>query len=81
MDYVLIVFSSLTTANKMNSELTKKFSVNGKVMQTPKGIPLKSCSYCIKLPAANAKTYWEFIKSYNVFTKGMYLERNLTKII
>ena len=42
MEYVLIVFSSLTTANKIKSELEKKYSIKSRVIQTPKNIPVKT---------------------------------------
>ena len=58
MEYVLIVFSSLTTANKIKSELEKKYGIKSKVIQTPKSIPIKSCSYCIRLALADSKKSW-----------------------
>ncbi len=81
MEFVLIVFSSLTTANKIKSELEKKYSIKSKVLQTPKNIPVKSCSYCVKVSEADMSKAWNMVKSLDVYTKGVFREKDFKKII
>lgn len=80
MEYVLLVFSSLTTANKIKTEIEKKYSIKSRVMQTPKNVPVKSCSYCLRILYKDAEKVWNFVKSYDVYTKGVYSEKNYNRI-
>ena len=48
MNYILIVFASVTTANRIKTLLAKKFGIDSVVIQTPKSIGEKTCSYCLK---------------------------------
>ncbi len=81
MKFVLIVFSSLTTANKIKSELEKRYSIKSKVIQTPKNIPVKSCSYCVKVLESDMSKAWNMVKSLDVYTKGVFGEKDFKKII
>lgn len=81
MNHVLIVFGSLTTANKINKELERKLRISSRVMQTPKNIPLKSCSYCLRINSENLNKVWDFIKELDVYTKGVYSEGDYSKIL
>lgn len=81
MDNVLIVFLSMTTANRIKSELEKRYGIKSKVMQTPKTIPVKSCSYCIKLSSADLNKAWNMIKGMDIYTKGVYRESDNSKLI
>lgn len=81
MSNVLIVFASLTTANKIKKELEKRFGIPSNVLQTPKAIPLKSCSYCIRISKDNLQTAWDFVKKNDVYTKGVYQESDYSKIL
>ena len=80
MNNILIVFASLTTANKVKSELEKRFGISSKVMQTPGAIKLKSCSYCLRISDDNLNTALGFIKENDVRTKGAYRESDYSKI-
>ena len=81
MSKVLIVFASATTANKIKSELERKFSIKSSVVQTPNNIGLKSCSYSVKLSEGDLYTAWNLIKNVNVYTKGVYRESDYSKIL
>jgi len=81
MNKVLIVFASATTANKIKSELERKFSIKSTVVQTPSKIGLQSCSYSIKLSEIDLHTAWNLIKNANVYTKGVYRESDYSKIL
>ena len=71
----------MTTANKIKSELEKKLGIKSKVMQTPKSIPVKSCSYCIKLDYNDLQKAWNLVQSMDVYTKGVYREIDNSKVI
>lgn len=81
MENVLIVFLSMTTANRIKSELERRYGIKSKVMQTPKTIPVKSCSYCIRLAAGDLQKTWNMIKNLDVYTKGVYRESDNSKMI
>lgn len=81
LNNVLIVFASITTANKIKSELEKRYSIVSKVVQTPKAVPVKSCSYCIKLSEENLYKAWSMIKMSGVYTKGVYRESDYSKLL
>ena len=81
MSKVLIVFASATTANKIKSELERKFSIKSSVVQTPSNIGLKSCSYSVKLSEGDLYTAWNLIKNVNVYKKGVYRESDYSKIL
>ena len=48
MNYVLVVFASATTANRVKSVLQKKFGIKSVLIQTPKSLNVKGCSFCLK---------------------------------
>lgn len=81
LNNVLIVFASITTANKIKNELEKRFSIVSKVVQTPKAVPVKSCSYCIKLHEEDLYKAWNMIKMSGVYTKGVYRESDYSKLL
>ena len=81
MENVLIVFSSMTTANRIKSELEKRYGIRSKVLQTPKNIPLKSCSYCLRIAAGDLQKAWNMVKGMDVYTKGVYKESDYSKLI
>ncbi len=81
VDNILIVFASLTTANRIKSLLEKNHSVPSQVIQTPKAIPLKSCSYCLRIKEQYLYQSWNIIKNMDVYTKGVYRESDYSKIL
>ena len=81
MENVLIVFLSMTTANRIKSELERRYGIKSKVMQTPKTIPVKNCSYCIRLAAGDLQKALNMIKNLDVYTKGVYRESDNSKMI
>lgn len=81
MEYVLIVFGSRTTASRVSLELERNFKINSTVMQTPKKIPIKSCSYCIKAEKNKLKQIIQFLENMNVYTKGVYDFADYSKIV
>ena len=81
MNYVLIVFASITTANKIKNMLEKKLKIKSKVMQTPKSVPIKSCSYCLRVSEEDLPSVWRLVKSADVYTKGVFRESDYSKIL
>ncbi len=81
MSKVLIVFASATTANKIKSELERKFSIKSSVVQTPSNLGFRSCSYSVKLSENDLYTAWNLIKNVNVYTKGVYRESDYSKVL
>ena len=61
MKYVLVVFSSFATANRVKNLLKNKYNINSQILQTPGGINVKSCSYSLKLISAHIDTVWNIV--------------------
>lgn len=72
MNYVYVVFASFATANRVKSLLQKKYNIGSSLMQTPDGINLKSCSYCLKLRYDYADTVWNIICRNGLSSKGIF---------
>ena len=81
LDNVLVVFASLTTANRIKSMPEKRYSIPSTVIQTPKAIPVKSCSYCLRIKQQYLHTSWNMIKNADVYTKGVFKESDYSKIL
>ncbi len=81
MNYVLIVFSSFATANRVKSLLQKNFDIKSELMQTPSGITQKSCSYCLKLNKAHMDTAWNIVKKNGLSSKGIFSADGYTRLV
>ena len=46
---VLIVFASVTTANRVKSILDKKYGISSELVRSPASLHLEGCSYALKL--------------------------------
>ncbi|MBQ4629397.1 MAG: DUF3343 domain-containing protein [Clostridia bacterium] len=80
MDFCLVVFASATTVNRVKSVLLKKFQINSEIVQTPKAIPAKGCSYSLKIKTEYADVVWNLIKENGLSSKGIFRESNFEKI-
>ncbi len=81
MNYVLIVFSSFATANRVKSLLQKNFDIHSELMQTPNGINQKSCSYCLKLKQTHMETAWEIVKKNGLSSKGIFSAEDYVRLV
>lgn len=80
MNYVYVVFASFATANRVKSLLEKKYNITSWLMQTPSGIKLKSCSYCLKLSSSHIDTVWDIITRSSLSSKGIFSEGSFNKL-
>lgn len=80
MNYILVVFASFASANRVKSLLKNKFNITSAVVQTPGSINLKSCSYSLKLLAEHADTVWNIIKQNKLSSKGIYSASDYSKV-
>ncbi len=80
MKFCLIVFASATTANRVKSVLYKKFRINSTLMQTPKALPIVSCSYCLRFSIEHIDTVWDLVTQNGLSTKGIYREMDYEKL-
>lgn len=80
MNFVLIVFASATTANRLKSVLYKKFRINSEVIQTPASLSDKGCSYCLRVRFEHADTVWKIVRENGLSSKGIYSDTDYHKI-
>ena len=80
MNYVLVVFASATTANRVKSVLQKKFGIKSVLIQTPKSLNVKGCSFCLKTESANVDTIWKIVTDNGLSSKGAFREEDYFKI-
>lgn len=81
MNYVLIVFSSFATANRVKSLLEKNFDIKSELMQTPSGVNEKSCSYCLKLKRSHMDTAWNIVKKNGLSSKGIFSAEDYVRLV
>jgi len=80
MNYILVVFASVTTANRLKSLIRKKYGIESTLIQTPKAIGVKGCSYALKMEEKYVDTVWQVVTDSGVSSKGIYTEGNYFKI-
>ncbi|MBQ6895158.1 MAG: DUF3343 domain-containing protein [Clostridia bacterium] len=80
MNYILVVFASFATANRVKSLLKTNHNINSAVVQTPGGINIKSCSYSLKLSSDYADLVWNIVKSNKLSSKGIFSDSDYSRI-
>lgn len=80
MNYVLIVFASFATANRVKSLLQKNYNITSELIQTPSQIKIKSCSYSLKLKRNYMDTAWNIVTKNALSSKGVFCAENYSKI-
>ena len=79
MKYNFIVFGSQTTAIKVMKNIMNNYQIKSEIIQTPKAIKLRSCSYCLKLNDEYTESVLKYLKSSNIYFLGVY-DSNYEKI-
>lgn len=80
MNYILIVFASFATANRVKSLLQKNYNIKSELMQTPSGIKVKSCSYCLKTNREHMDLVWDIVTKSSLSSKGIFSADNYKKL-
>ncbi len=80
MNYILVVFTSVTTANRLKSLIQKKYAIESTLVQTPKVIAAKGCGYALKMEEKHTDTVWKIITDSGLSSKGIYTEGDYSKI-
>ena len=80
MNYILLVFDSFTTANRVKSLLKNNHNINSAIVQTPGGINVKSCSYSLRLLSAHADLVWNIVRQNGLSSKGIFSEPDYVKV-
>lgn len=75
MDYILMVFTSVTGANKMKTALSKYYKIDSWVIQTPKYIGIQGCSYCLRVREEYLDIVKKASKEIGLTPKGIFKER------
>lgn len=74
MERVIIVFSSITSANGVKNHLYKKYGIQTRIIQTPKNLSLTGCSYCLVANLSSLEKIKELIKENGISIKGIFTE-------
>lgn len=80
MNYILVVFASFTTANRVKSLLKNNHNINSAIVQTPGGINVKSCSYSLRLLSAHADLVWNIVRQNKLSSKGIFSEADFIRV-
>ena len=80
LNYILVVFASFASANRVKSLLKNKFDITSAVVQTPGSINLKSCSYSLKLSQEHTDTVWDIIEKNKLSSKGIFSASDYSRI-
>ena len=74
MERVIIVFSSITSANVVKNHLYKKHGIQTRMIQTPKNLSITGCSYCLVAGESSLETIRKLIKENGISIKGIFTE-------
>ncbi len=77
---VLIVFASVTTANRVKSVLNKKFGIRAEVVRAPAALSPEGCSYAVRISGEFAESVWNIVSQSGLMSKGVYREDNLKRL-
>ena len=80
MNYVLIVFASFATANRVKNLLHNNYDIASELIQTPGKIGAKSCTYSLKLQKAHMETAWNIVKKNGLSSKGVFSYADYSKL-
>lgn len=75
MDYVLMVFSSITVANKAK-KIASDILGYGTVVQLPPGLGIRGCSYCLKIREKDRQQMHTLAAEYKLKIRAEFLEKN-----
>ncbi len=81
MNYILVVFASVTTANRLKSLIRKKYGIESTLVQTPKSIGVKGCSYALKMEEKYKDIVWQIVTDSGISSKGIFTEEDYKKIV
>lgn len=74
MDYALVVFGSITAANRAK-KLVKKQTDYAAVVQLPPDLGIRGCSYCLKIKLDELERCRMIAEQYKLNIKAAYAER------
>jgi len=80
MHNVLIVFASVTTANRVKSVLKKKFGIESDVIRAPSALSMSGCSYAVRLSSEFLEPAWNLVMQSGLSSKGAYREDNMNAV-
>ena len=71
---IMVVFSSMTSANGVKNHLLKKYNIQSKLRQTPKNLSLSGCSYCLVADYDAVNIIKQVAKENGLNIRGIYRE-------
>ena len=72
MEQVLVVFSSVSSANGIKKHLLKKYNIQAKIRQTPANISVNGCSYGLLVNVSEVETVKKVAKENNLTIRGVF---------
>ncbi len=76
MEYALIVFGSVTVANRVK-KLMRKQTDSADVVQLPPDLGIRGCSYCLRIRLCDFSLMRRVADEYGLRIKAAYAEREI----
>ena len=70
MREVLVIFASMTDANKIKFYIERKYGINSKVVQTPKAVSPDGCSYSLIVERKELGKVYDAMKALGVMSNA-----------
>lgn len=77
---VIVVLSSITSANRVKLYIKLNYNIDVYIMQTPKSLQIEGCGYAIKTEYKNLDIVFEAIGALKIATKGAFDAQTYKKI-
>ena len=78
LDCVLVVFSSITVANKAKKLAIKNFDY-ASVVQLPPNLGIRGCNYCLRIKKSDYESMTEISAEHKLKIKAVYIEKDMGK--
>ncbi len=80
MSDVLVVFASMTDANKIKFYIEKRYGISARVVQTPKSVSSGGCSYSLMVKRNELGKVYDAMKAIGVMSNAALYAGDYSKV-